>query len=708
MRSEWEQPRLVEAWARAMGEHGDYWREALINPLVLSACQAIARGADPFRLSAFESTLRAVRSAGTAAASVGPTPLAGLSVVDFGCGEACLGRLLAGQGARYLGLDCSDALLDVARARAAPLGGDGRMAFAHADLEGGPSELLRGVGAAAVPPSLATTIIVLDHMSEVGPFLAWVGDWLAAQPTEVPLLCVTLAPEQFESAPAASRPAASERPGEFVSRRRAVVASCQQEVTVWLRSRRTFERSFRDAGLFVRRCEPLFFHRLHDRAPGDQRDDVSRRPVFWAWLLSARRKQRPSPESIVWSPGSDAAALEASAGVVGHEPPQVYDFRPGEVVIRVHNMGGELFSVLSGAAKMMDADQELMTFRAGEVLGDLETPDASGQCGSFPFDVVAAEEGCRVAVFSEATASAVLAHNREMGSRFFRLLRDRLRLALWHYDIREMVGEYLEVGNERLEKRLLHRCARALLWAAAIESRGRATGMSHELAFIDPETIARRFKPGTERIDFGVVIRQLHLLRMIDAFPGAALRKEEEPRASASWDTLVASATRRFLLGDGSRDSRAAAAIKAHVGRLRVSGQLTKDGNRTRQFQEVVDDLAPLAPSAPDWRARIDRWSAYITRAHRFWEDRNPWLIVLRDVPGLRRIAVGNAQTMDDTLGARAEYFLGDGRRPTWELATAQTAPARRHEYLAVLDELIAADLAAAARLSFSNDAPPQ
>jgi hypothetical protein len=59
---------------------------------------------------------------------------------------------------------------------------------------------------------------------------------------------------------------------------------------------------------------------------------------------------------------------------------------------------------------------------------------------------------------------------------------------------------------------------------------------------------------------------------------------------------------------------------------------------------------------------------------------------------------------MDDTLGARAEYFLGDGRRPTWELATAQTSPARRQEYIAVFDELVAADLSGGGRLSFSSD----
>jgi SAM-dependent methyltransferase len=715
MRSEWEQAQLVEPWAAAMGEHGDYWRQVLINPVVLSIAERVAAGRDPFVASVFEPLLQRLPSAPSAVASSVPSPanpsapsaaalpatptLASLSVLDLGCGEGCLGRLLSARGASYVGLDSSDALLQIARQRAGSDLDRGRIRFARAELEKGGPAALRDAGS----PQLVVAAVVLDHLAQITDLLAALGAWARALPGDVPLLFVTLAPERFE-------PVKAEvvRSGEQTIQRRAVIESCQREVTVWLRSRRTYERGFRDAGLFIRRCEPLFFHRDHTQVPADQKDDASRRPVFWAWLLSARHGEVPTG-TISWPGGSDAAALKTSVDGLPSSPaadpagPRVYDFQPGEYIIRVHNMGGELYAVLAGAAKMMDSTQELMTFRAGEVLGDLETPDASGQCGSFPFDVVASGEGCRVALFPEPYASAVLARSRDMGSRFFRLLRDRLRLALWHYDIRELVGEYLECGNERLEKRLLHRCARALLWAAAIESRGRTTSFGDEIAFLDPETIARRFKPGTERIDFGVVIRQLHLLRMIDAFPGAALRKEEEARASASWEALVTTATRLLLL-DSGLDAGAAATVKAHAGRLRVSGQLTKDGNRTRQFQDVVDDLA-AAVHQPGFRERLDRWSAYIARAHRFWEDRNPWLIVLRDVPALRRIALGDATVIDHTLSARAQYLLTEARRPTWELVTAQAYPARRREYIAIFDQLVQADLTRDGSLDFSSEA---
>jgi SAM-dependent methyltransferase len=685
MRLEWDDPQLVQPWAAAMGQEGDYWRRVLLNPLALSIAARLCQGRDAFAGLGFEPLLQALRAPDEA-------DLGGVSVLDLGCGEGCLGRVLAARGATYLGLDASAPLLDIARARAEAAGLSPRMQFRSAELE---HEAAAALGTAG-PAALVTAHVVLDHLADVTPLLAALVTWLRAQPQEVPFLCVTLAPERFALAGA---PAAG--PGELTVNRRGLIESCGRDVLVWLRSRRIYERAFRDAGLFVRRCEPLFFHRQHTEVPPEQREDASRRPVFWAWLLSARRGDAPSGE-VTWPAGSDAAALrESVAQLPGQPRPRIFDFRPGECIIRVNNMGGELYAVLAGAARMMDHGQELMTFRAGEVLGDLETPDASGQCGSFPFDVMAADEGCRVAIFTEEASSAVLAGSRDVGSRFFRLLRDRLRLALWHYDIREIVGEYLERGNERLEKRLLHRCARALLWAAGIEGRGRGRALAHEVAFLDPETIARRFKPGTERIDFGVVIRQLHLLRMIDAFPGAALRKEEESRASASWDALVAAVTRRLM---PTADPGLAAAVLAHASRIRVGGQLTKDGNRTRQFQDVVDDLEALLGKR-EVAAALPRWSAYIARAHRFWEDRNPWLMVLRDVPALRRIALGDAAGIEEALAARAEYLLNDARRPTWELVTAQTVPARRCEYIAIFDELVTADLATGGRLGFSSEA---
>src|SRR4051794_23738798 len=152
MRLEWDDARLVQPWAAAMGEHGDYWREVLINPLALAVAERLAAGGDPFAGSAFEALVERPAS----------TSLGGVHLVDLGCGEGCLGRLVSGRGATYSGLDGSQALLAIARQRADP-----GLRFAHADLERAAGSALRDLPA----PSLVTAIALLDHMEDVTGFL---------------------------------------------------------------------------------------------------------------------------------------------------------------------------------------------------------------------------------------------------------------------------------------------------------------------------------------------------------------------------------------------------------------------------------------------------------------------------------------------------------------------------------------------------------
>ena len=292
MRAEWDQAQLVEPWAEAMGEHGDYWRQVLINPLVLAVAERVAAGGDPFAMSVFEPLLGGLpsvvaRTGAGGASNGGRVPgeagaggsgraagsLAGVTVLDSGCGEGCLGRLLCARGAGYVGLDSSEALLAIARRRALAAGHEGRARFLTGELEEQAAAALAGAGT----PSMAVAAVVLDHLGEVTGFLGALASWARTLPGDVPLLLITLAPERFQPVKAEVL-----RSGERIFLQRAVIESCQREVTVSQRSRRTYERMFRDAGLFIRRCEPLFFHREHGQAAPDQKDDASRRPVFWA------------------------------------------------------------------------------------------------------------------------------------------------------------------------------------------------------------------------------------------------------------------------------------------------------------------------------------------------------------------------------------------------------------------------------------------
>jgi SAM-dependent methyltransferase len=99
----------------------------------------------------------------------GPDGVAGLRVLDLGCGEGHVARRLAGLGARVVGVEPTVALLDAARAaeRAEPLGIDYRPGSAE-DLGPGGPDLRDGTLDAVC------AVLVLHHVADLDAVLAHV------------------------------------------------------------------------------------------------------------------------------------------------------------------------------------------------------------------------------------------------------------------------------------------------------------------------------------------------------------------------------------------------------------------------------------------------------------------------------------------------------------------------------------------------------
>ncbi|MFH1088325.1 MAG: class I SAM-dependent methyltransferase [Patescibacteria group bacterium] len=85
MENEWD--RISDDYSQSIGEHGDAWRQLVINPSILGVLKPIAYGS---------------------------------KVLDLGCGEGYLARLLKPAGFSYTGIDNSQKLLNLAMVKKSP------------------------------------------------------------------------------------------------------------------------------------------------------------------------------------------------------------------------------------------------------------------------------------------------------------------------------------------------------------------------------------------------------------------------------------------------------------------------------------------------------------------------------------------------------------------------------------------------------------
>jgi len=142
---------LDDAEARRFAETAELWwdEEGPYRPL---------HKLNPARLSYIRNVL--VRRFGRDAGNL--RPLAGLKVLDIGCGGGLVAEPLARMGARVTGLDVSDDVLDIASAHAR----DSGLAI---DYRTGTVEELAGT-AAAFDAVLALEVV--EHVADVPAFLA--------------------------------------------------------------------------------------------------------------------------------------------------------------------------------------------------------------------------------------------------------------------------------------------------------------------------------------------------------------------------------------------------------------------------------------------------------------------------------------------------------------------------------------------------------
>lgn len=544
----WLDQKFCRRWIEAQRNGGDLWRQRLIAPVVMRMCSAVAGSAkDAFDFSAFS----ALRS------KTPVSKLSGVRVVDLGSGEGWLGRLVGDAGADYFGVDLS---LHLVRAAAR----QPRLHASQFNLERCQKDALPwdALGGTPNAKTLISCVLVLDHLSDaaVEGLLGQLADKLAKLAFDVTVMIVTLNFGLYGNV-------APEGGGDGPWQKRGIEIECiKVEVPAYVRPREWYERRFRDAGFFVRACEPLHFGKQQsdtdDRPVGHR--GLARLPTFWYWRLSARRQLveitpvlrcqlqevlAGAPETILkaFSPDGDDGKV------------RFYRLAAGQHVVHADNIGGELMVIVEGhvdvAGSTVHRDDQL-SFGRGTLLGELEAGTA-GDESHYHADALASAEGCVIAVLAKSHVDGLLqTHDGELGTVLYRNLRDKLRLALWRRHTSKPPGKWSKFPGSTPSRLGKHnspapydvwRAARVLLWRAAIERLSRNRRGLDDVAFLNQTRTKMQF-PGTTASGIGRAFHLFREARLVDLYFGRDLLMKDDntnvkEAINRGWIEVVTAAT---------------------------------------------------------------------------------------------------------------------------------------------------------------------
>lgn len=624
METDWKSKAVVDAYAKAMWPYGDIWRMALVNPVILQTaqqmCSAIcfeqsdSRHSMPLdslpldlglvvqrealkcshwdspqftceALSEWHKQLLAQESGASAS-------LNGLNVLDLGCGEGYLGRILTKLGATYLGIDVSAGLLNIAEcggwgpwikkqksaARSPRAKGRKQVEslFACADLEGDPlTSCLSAIKSQLDRlgnPNLVVMTIVFDHLQNPGPVLSWISQILAAGSGERAFLLFALNRDYFDLDRLGSGDSASQvvrswvEEGERITHFNACIHSAQQPVGVYIRSKRIVERYLRDARFRVVQSMPLYF--WYGFSCDKQPPSVRGIPPFTAFLARPLPRSNASCDDIKstlekqWSTEArgllkELSEMQKKLLLDSVRQLEIIRFAAGQVAIGQHSLGGDLFVVLDGSLDLRVNDEPDLTGEPGQVFGELET-GPQGRVAHYPYPVVAGVAGATILRIPSSVAEHLTDKDTSFGMSLFRQLRDRLVVWNWtntrrtdssfkmvsqHDELNEELGMTGTCRKDSFEVISLYadRVARVLLAASEEERQCGKRDSEGRCILLDFQQLQKRLRlpERKEQQELSLVLRKLTVLGIVDAFPGDDLRKYFKSECNMRWDQLV-------------------------------------------------------------------------------------------------------------------------------------------------------------------------
>lgn len=771
----WQQTDFVTRWCTTIGSddspYGDVFREILVNPVVLAfASEVLARRRDgaaqrsdwhlPLYRGVAEQhhelsgsyTTANIRNWHSGAAE--RTDLAGLRVLDLGCGEAYLGRWLGRMGASYVGVDLPPkpaSPLQLAQSRFLNEVKTGvihpdKFRLVSADLDGSSfeaaplDEALQNEG-----PDLVIMAVLLDHLSDPEPLLRWVGG-LGERYQKIPaILCWTLNPDYYQ-ANSTDITVDGPLPHSRIRHHLAPVRSIGGAVPVLLRCPLTYESHFAETNLNVIQTAPLDFPRHPASLEGQEASFRDGEPPFISWHLCQRaRSIRPGDHSTLESlfnqptcllsqlPEEQKQLLREHLGLIAVETYTAYS-----TLLCPHNLGGDLLIVLVGTALLSVRGVVKRTFSPLDLLGDFETwSDKLPKRYFYP--IAGGPDGVTVLRIPRKLVQVLLKNARSAGELLFLQLRDRFYDQMWLYEMRYVSKKTLKYlpGRLDIDVGIVNRIARVILFASGLEHETFSRTSGVHLAFLSINDLLELTREGSSR---GSSDQELHTVfnilvgtRVIDSFHPIDLYSEQfdvkytkmltddvlssrlarfvwegvmREAAQSIYGTLLDvpdAAVKRCLTGESVPEFSLADGITATNGKVKVSAkQAFLNGPlRTADRQKIPREM-------------VESWFRYVAKAHYFlFRQVRQYFIMINDQFMLRAIALADDDaSVEQLILAQSRTVEPETHllqeRVKRENLWSDSGFLRRKRYLQGISDFVRADLAKGARLAFSGRLTPK
>lgn len=575
--------KLIKHWLKAVGNdefpYGDIYRQAIINPVVLSCLipnryepttstldwqLQILQSIDPNADSAEIRDLLKKWHGKIISSSYNQIPKT-TTIIDMGAGEGYLGRWLAQFGVKYIGIDFCKEFIREGKKRVRGLALKEQFILKEGDINIAPEKIIQIMRIHKIRPDFILFNCVLEHIKNFSPMLNALQEFLAKTNPSCELIVIVSNPD-FQL------PGGLKKGINRGFNTNFMMESIGVEVPVVARSWSEYPRLFRDSHFRLKKSIMLCLPRLiaekalDDEYPNKEMAQDIAPFIFYEFVLLTDKVFAVDKEIIAkvikHSVLSELKKEQKNQLLKNISKLRRYRFESEEIMFDQNDVGGHFWIVLDGSAQLenrSDNSEIGVPFKRGDSIGELELPNTEGESSVFfRYRCRAGKDGCEVLNIPSDEALSLLKHDRGTTYRLFNQLRNKLRAQVWLENIgskkyelnieqfglevqgskgknkiaiklKDLIGVFAPYEGGKDFTPYLPKLASAICWACQISHDSFSQPLQDgAVIFENLENFRKLVLPRQSKIgdDAKQACYFLVALSIVDAFPGYDLRRD--------------------------------------------------------------------------------------------------------------------------------------------------------------------------------------